>query len=61
MDTVGIIKSFDKLGRIVIPKELRERYGFDGDVEVVATEEGVLLRSSEYRLVPKREKVEPKE
>ena len=27
MDKVGIIKGFDKLGRIVIPKELRERFG----------------------------------
>ena len=26
MDKIGFIKSFDGLGRIVIPKELRERY-----------------------------------
>lgn len=29
MSEIGIIKEFDKLGRIVIPKELRKRYGFD--------------------------------
>ena len=27
---VGVIKEFDKLGRIVIPKELRDRY-LDGE------------------------------
>ena len=41
----------DKLGRIVIPKEMRERLGFARDVEVVMTEEGVLIRNSEYKLV----------
>ena len=61
MDSVGIIKSFDSLGRIVIPKELRERYGFDGEVEVVATEEGVLLRSPEYHLVRREEEPVAKE
>ncbi len=32
-----MIKEFDKLGRIVIPKELRERYVFYDKVEIVAT------------------------
>ena len=53
MDNVGIIKEFDKLGRLVIPKELRERYGLNEGVEIVATENGVLLRSPEYVLVKK--------
>ena len=51
MDNVGVIKEIDKLGRIVIPKEMRERLGFERDVEVVLTEEGVLIRNSEYKLV----------
>lgn len=51
MDKVGIIKEFDKLGRLVIPKELRDRYGLDKRVEIVATKEGVLIRNSEFTLV----------
>ena len=48
---VGIIKEIDKLGRIVIPKEYRERYGFSDKVEIVATQYGVVLRNPEYELV----------
>ena len=51
VNKVGVIKEIDKLGRIVIPKEMRERLGFERDVEVVMTEEGVLIRNSEYKLV----------
>ena len=34
-------------GQVTIPQELRERYGLDAgaEVEVVATEEGALVRS----------------
>ena len=45
-----IIKEFDKLGRIVIPKDLRERYGFYDKVEIVATENGVLIQNPKYIL-----------
>ena len=48
---VGIIKEVDKLGRIVIPKELRERYGLMKKVEVIATSEGIVLKNPEYILV----------
>ncbi len=48
---VGIIKEVDKLGRIVIPKEFRERFGLTETVEITATEFGILLRSPEYKLV----------
>ena len=48
---VGIVKELDKQGRIVIPKEFRERFGFIESVELVATENGVFLRNSEYKLV----------
>ncbi len=51
MKKIGIMKEFDKLGRLVIPKELRDRYGFDKKVEVVATEEGILLQNPQYILV----------
>ena len=50
MEKVGVIKKFDKLGRIVIPKELRERYALGNGVEIVATEAGVLLKNPEYVL-----------
>ena len=55
MSEIGIIKEFDKLGRIVIPKELRERYGFSCEVEIVATDMGILLKSTDYILVKKEE------
>ena len=48
---VGITKEIDRLGRIVIPKEYRERYGLSATVEIIATESGILLRNSEYKLV----------
>ena len=49
--TVGIIKEVDRLGRIVIPKEYRERFGLTTHVEIVATEFGLVLKSPEYKLV----------
>ena len=52
-NAVGIIKEIDKLGRIVIPKEMRERLNLDTKVEVLLTEQGVLIRNSEYTLVKK--------
>lgn len=51
MEKIGIIKEFDKLGRLVVPKELRERFALNDEVEIVATEEGVLLKNPHYRLV----------
>ena len=53
---IGILKEFDKLGRIVIPKELRERYGFWGEVEIVATKDGVLIRSPHFVLTERKGK-----
>ena len=51
MKKIGIIKEFDKLGRLVIPKDLRERFGLFREVEIVATEDGVLIKNPEYELV----------
>ena len=48
---VGIIKEIDKLGRIVIPKEFRDRFNLVDVVEIVLTEEGILIRNKEYVLV----------
>lgn len=50
---IGIIKEIDSLGRIVIPKEFRERLGLEKRVEVVLTTNGVLIRNSEYDIVKK--------
>ncbi len=51
---IGIIKQFDGLGRICIPKEMRKVFDVENEVEIVITEEGILLRNPEYVLV-KRE------
>lgn len=48
---VGITKEIDKLGRIVIPKEFRDRFNLVDEVEIVLTEEGILIRNKEYVLV----------
>ena len=50
MDDIGVLKEIDRLGRIVIPKEFRERYLLDNKVEIVATREGILIKNPEYRL-----------
>ena len=47
------IKKIDNLGRIVIPKEHRERLMLEKRVEVVLTKDGVLIRNPEYKLVKK--------
>ena len=54
-DTVGVIKEIDSLGRIVVPKEMRERLFLEKRVEVVLTKDGVLLRNPEYILIKKDE------
>lgn len=51
MKKIGIIKELDKLGRLVIPRDLRERYNLSDNVEIIATEEGVLVRNPEYVLI----------
>ena len=56
MERIGIVKHFDNLGRLVIPKDLRELYALENGVEIIATKDGVLLRSPEYSLVKKDRK-----
>ena len=55
MNEIGVIKEIDKLGRVVIPKELRRRYGLESEVEIISTREGLILKSPEYCLVKKKE------
>lgn len=52
---IGIKRDLDDLGRLVIPKEFRTMYALENEVEIVATEEGVLIRNPEYILVKKSE------
>ena len=57
-EKVGIIKEIDNLGRIVIPKEMRERLFLDKKVEIILTKDGALLRNPEYILVKVEQKSE---
>ena len=54
MESVGVRKEIDKLGRLCIPKEMRNLFNIKNDVELVVTADGILIRNPEYVLV-KRE------
>ena len=49
--SVGVIKEIDNLGRIVIPKDFRDRLSLEKAVEVILTPDGVLIRNPKYELV----------
>lgn len=46
MRSTGIVRQLDEVGRIVIPKELRDIYslGNKDSLEIFTTEEGILLK-----------------
>lgn len=46
MTNIGIIRKMDSLGRITLPKEMRRLFRLEKDdwVEILATDEGILLR-----------------
>ena len=50
MKLAGIVKEIDSLGRIVIPKEIRNLFELDSAVEIIVTDEGVLIRNPKYAL-----------
>lgn len=54
MNNVGIVKEIDKVGRICIPKNIRTRLKLEKEVEIIVTEEGVLIRCPEYVLKRKQ-------
>lgn len=58
MDKIGIIKEIDDLGRLQIPKEIRKRLGLGKRVELIVTQDGLLIKSEEYRLIRINEKKE---
>ena len=45
---IGIIRSVDGLGRIVVPKEIRQKLGIDKGtpMEILASTEGIMIRKS---------------
>lgn len=46
MTQIGIVRKVDSLGRVTLPKELRRVFQLDRDdeIEILATDEGILLR-----------------
>jgi len=46
MKPLGIVRKVDELGRVVIPKEVRDAKGWEAGtpVEIFATDEGIFLR-----------------
>ena len=52
---IGVIKEVDNLGRLVIPKEIRETFKLDKTVEIIVTKDGILVRNPKYELVEKKE------
>jgi len=48
MKPFSIIRKIDKLGRIVIPKDMRDFYGIELEtpLEIIATKEGILISIS---------------
>ena len=47
MKPIGFIKEVDKLGRLGIPKDIRERLNLNGKVELIMTDDGLLVRKYE--------------
>ena len=56
MERIGIVKKIDGLGMLHIPKEIRKRLGLGIEVELVVTQDGLLLRNDEYKLIQINEK-----
>ena len=51
MKNVGLTREIDKLGRLVIPKEMRLKYHLESEVEILPTDEGILIRNPKYRII----------
>lgn len=46
MNVTGVIRRIDDLGRVVVPRDMRKRFGLQEGtpLEVCATEEGILFK-----------------
>ena len=51
MSKVGIKREIDNTGRLCVPKEMRDLFNLQGEVELLVTEKGILIRKPEYVLV----------
>lgn len=55
MTQLGSTKQIDKLGRLCIQKEIREFLGLERDVMLIVTDNGLLIKSTEYTLIKSSE------
>ena len=55
MELIGITKTMDNLGRLQIPKELRDLFGLHDKVELIVTSQGLLIRNSQYELKKRKQ------
>ncbi|MBR2432003.1 MAG: hypothetical protein IKB23_03715 [Clostridia bacterium] len=53
MEQIGIVKEIDRLGRICIPKDIRNLFLLNKEVQLIITPDGLLIRNTEYVLVKK--------
>ena len=53
----SVLKEIDSLGRLVIPKEMRETFKLDKTVEIIVTQEGILVRNPKYEVIEKKDTV----
>ena len=51
MSKIGIRREIDKTGRLCIPKEMRDLLKLEDEVELILTEEAVLIRKPEFILL----------
>ena len=51
----GMLRDLDPLERVCIPKEMRKMFHLENEVEVIVTEEGVLVRNPKYVLIEREE------
>ena len=54
---IGVLKEIDSLGRLVIPKEMRETFKLDKTVEIIVTQEGILVINPKYEVIEKKDTV----
>lgn len=58
MRTIGIIRKVDSLGRIVIPKEIRDFFqiGENDRLEIAMTTDGIWIKKPGYEVRKREEK-----
>lgn len=58
MEKIGVTKEIDELGRLQIPKEIRLRLGLKKEVQLIVTDDGLLIKNDEYKLIRVKDKSE---